>query len=131
LPEVKKFRYASISDQAIRLLRNFENPWEPTIQDAIRTRADLVCFSGDKLFGGPQAGLIVGKRKFISQLLKDPLYRAFRLDKIALCLLERTLLSHLSGRLTPCWEMASIPIDELANRAQKISSLMGILEFDR
>ena len=95
---------------------------EPTIQSAVRTGADLVCFSGDKLLGGPQAGLIIGKKKIIASLLKDPIYRAFRLDKLALGLLERTLLAHLNGQKAPCWEMASIPIAELSKRADEIIS---------
>jgi len=93
---------------------------EPSILSAIRTGADLVCFSSDKLLGGPQAGLIVGKEKMIVALLKDPLYRAFRLDKLTIGLLEATLLAHLRGEPLPCWEMASMERDELRARADGI-----------
>jgi L-seryl-tRNA(Ser) seleniumtransferase len=93
---------------------------EPNVSQAVRTGADLVCFSGDKLLGGPQAGLIVGREKLISAIMKDPLYRAFRLDKLAIGLLEATLLAHLRGEPLPCWEMASIERDELRARADEI-----------
>jgi L-seryl-tRNA(Ser) seleniumtransferase len=93
---------------------------EPTVSSAVRTGADLVCFSGDKLLGGPQAGLIVGKEKKIAALLKDPLYRAFRLDKLAIGLLETTLLAHLRGEPLPCWEMAAISQDQLRKRCDEI-----------
>jgi L-seryl-tRNA(Ser) seleniumtransferase len=93
---------------------------EPTISSAVRTGADLVCFSGDKLLGGPQAGLIVGRGKMILALLADPLYRAFRLDKLAIGLLESTLLAHLRGEPLPCWEMASYAVEELKARADEV-----------
>ena len=94
---------------------------EPTLGAAIRSHADLVCFSGDKLLGGPQAGMIVGPQKLISSLLKDPLYRALRLDKLTIGLLEKTLLSHLNGTDSiPIWEMAELAIDELKKRADEI-----------
>jgi L-seryl-tRNA(Ser) seleniumtransferase len=93
---------------------------EPSISSAVRTGADLVCFSGDKLLGGPQGGLIVGKEKLISRLSKDPLYRAFRLDKLSIGLLEATLLSHLRGEPLPCWEMANLTVAQLKTRADEI-----------
>ncbi|OGC90089.1 MAG: L-seryl-tRNA(Sec) selenium transferase [candidate division Zixibacteria bacterium RBG_16_53_22] len=93
---------------------------EPSVSSAIRTGADLVCFSGDKLLGGPQAGLIAGKEKMISNLLNDPLYRAFRLDKLTIGLLEATLQAHLRGESLPCWEMASAEREELRARADEI-----------
>jgi len=98
---------------------------EPSVPSAVRTGVDLVCFSGDKLLGGPQAGLIVGKEKRISELLKDPLYRAFRLDKLAIGLLETTLLSYLCGEPLPCWEMASLTPEQLQLRADEIVSTVG------
>ncbi len=96
---------------------------EEDIAGAVRTGADLVCFSGDKLLGGPQAGLIVGKKKYIAALLKDPLYRVVRPDKLVIGLLEKTLLGYLADNANnPCWEMASCSIDELKKRADKIIS---------
>jgi L-seryl-tRNA(Ser) seleniumtransferase len=94
---------------------------EPDIMTGVRTGADLVCFSGDKLFGGPQAGLIVGKQKYINALLKDPLYRVMRPDKLTLGLIEKTLLSYLKNDSnTINWSMASISINTLKKRANKI-----------
>jgi L-seryl-tRNA(Ser) seleniumtransferase len=98
---------------------------EPTVSAAIRTGADLVCFSGDKLLGGPQAGLIVGQQKLISGLLKDPLYRTYRLDKLTIGLLERALLAHLRGRPLPCWEMAAFPIAELQRISEEVASTIA------
>ncbi len=98
---------------------------EPTVFSAMRSGADVVCFSGDKLLGGPQAGLIIGREKIIGALLKDPLYRAFRLDKLTIGLLEQTLLRHLRGEPLPCWEMASRPVDELMRKAEEIASAVG------
>jgi L-seryl-tRNA(Ser) seleniumtransferase len=98
---------------------------EPSATNAVRTRVDLVCFSGDKLLGGPQAGLIVGRQKMITALMADPLYRALRPDKLAIGLLERTLLSYLNkANNLPCWEMASLPVDALKKGAEEIVSLI-------
>ncbi len=94
---------------------------EPDIKSCVRTKADLICFSGDKLLGGPQAGLIVGKKKYISSLLKDPLYRVVRPDKLTIGLMEKTLLGLLRGKYhNPCWEMASLSVDTLKKRARSI-----------
>ncbi len=71
---------------------------EPRVRDAVESGIDLVLFSGDKLLGGPQAGLIVGKRARVEQMRKNPIYRAVRLDKVALAGLETTLELYLSGR---------------------------------
>ena len=82
---------------------------EPRLRDAVESGIDLVLFSGDKLLGGPQAGLIVGKRARIEQLRKNPIYRAVRLDKVALAGLETTLELYLSGRA-----------DEIPSRARML-----------
>ncbi|UCC81053.1 MAG: L-seryl-tRNA(Sec) selenium transferase [Candidatus Zixiibacteriota bacterium] len=94
---------------------------EPDIIGAVRTGADLVCFSGDKLLGGPQAGLIVGKRKYVSSLLKDPLYRVVRPDKLTIGLMEKTILGYMTGKdENPCWELANLSSDSLKKRAEMI-----------
>ncbi|MFT5285432.1 MAG: L-seryl-tRNA(Ser) seleniumtransferase [Planctomycetota bacterium] len=73
-------------------------PDEPLVRDSVESGLDAVSFSGDKLLGGPQAGLIVGKRDAIRALRSNPMYRALRLDKVGLAGLEKTLELHLAGR---------------------------------
>ncbi|MFQ6674318.1 MAG: L-seryl-tRNA(Sec) selenium transferase [Fidelibacterota bacterium] len=75
-------------------LRRVNFPYEPVISEALKKGADLVTFSGDKLLGGPQAGLICGKKRLVSALHKNPLYRAVRCDKVTLSLMEQTLRTY-------------------------------------
>jgi L-seryl-tRNA(Ser) seleniumtransferase len=93
---------------------------EPTIQQSISKGADLAFFSGDKLLGGPQAGIIVGKKAYIDILKKHPLVRAMRIDKTRLAGLSATLIHYLKGEaLTaiPVWQMISMPLNEIHRRA--------------
>ena len=102
---------------------DFELAHEPTVFEAVSADADLVCFSGDKLLGAPQAGIILGKRRYIDILKKHPLHRALRLDKMFLAGLERVLLYYLKGEATqkiPAWQMISTPLEVLQKRAEKI-----------
>jgi L-seryl-tRNA(Ser) seleniumtransferase len=101
---------------------DFELAHEPTAFEALSSGADLVCFSGDKLLGAPQAGIILGVKKYIDILKKHPLHRALRLDKMFLAGLERVLLHYLRGQATekiPVWQMISAP---LRTRAEKIKA---------
>ncbi len=97
---------------------------EPMVQEMIRSGADLVCFSGDKLLGGPQGGIICGRKEYISQIRKDPFYRIFRVGKITLSLLQSTLLFYLQGRTIqeiPIWKMISLSGQEIKRRSQALA----------
>ncbi|MDD3656953.1 MAG: L-seryl-tRNA(Sec) selenium transferase [Atribacterota bacterium] len=97
---------------------------EPMVQEMIRSGADLVCFSADKLLGGPQGGIICGRREYINQIRKDPLYRVFRVGKITLSLLQSTLLFYLQGRIIqeiPVWKMISLSGQEIKRRSQALA----------
>lgn len=94
---------------------------EPMVQESIRDGADLVCFSGDKLLGGPQAGLIVGRADLVTKLKKHPLARAIRADKLCLAALTVTLIHYLKDeavREIPVWRMISTKPAELEERAR-------------
>ncbi len=94
---------------------------EPDIRSAVKSGVDLVCFSGDKLLGGPQAGIIVGKKKYIAMLNKHPLYRPVRPDKLCLCALEQTLHSYILGNETALiGKLMKCSIDILQERAARI-----------
>ena len=87
----------------------------------MRRGVDLVCFSGDKLFGGPQAGIIVGRKRMIDALKREPLFRALRCDKLILSALESTVDTYLRGDTRiPVVEMMQVGNDELRGRAERI-----------
>jgi len=94
--------------------------YEPTVQEALAQGADVLCFSGDKLLGGPQAGIIVGKRRFIETIRKHPLYRALRLDKLSLAALMATLQLYLDENYDeiPTLAMLNAKEHELRNKAE-------------
>ncbi len=94
---------------------------EPVVREIVEQGVDVVSFSGDKLLGSVQAGLIVGKHVIVSRLRKHPLYRALRSDKIRLAALEATLASHQRDPAhVPVMQMLSLTADELARRAQSM-----------
>src|SRR6266481_8998367 len=72
---------------------------EPTAAEVLKAGADVVCFSGDKLFGGPQSGIVVGKKRFITALKREPLFRALRCDKLCLAALQTTVDLHLDQKI--------------------------------
>lgn len=95
---------------------------EPTPREELANGADLVCFSGDKLFGGPQAGIICGKKRFISALKREPIFRALRCDKLCLAALQATTDHHLNSDVSgiPALALLRIPKDDLRARAANI-----------
>src|SRR2546421_6316696 len=95
---------------------------EPTPAEILKAGADLVCFSGDKLFSGPQAGIIIGKKRFIEALKREPLFRALRCDKLTFAALQTTVDLHLNQVTSevPALALLQIPKDELRARAAAI-----------
>jgi L-seryl-tRNA(Ser) seleniumtransferase len=95
---------------------------EPTPAEVLKSGVDLVCFSGDKLFGGPQAGVIAGKKTLVAGLKHEPLFRALRCDKLCLAALQATVDLHLNQRIAdiPTLELFQISEDELRTRAAAI-----------
>jgi L-seryl-tRNA(Ser) seleniumtransferase len=101
---------------------------EPTIQESIKSGADIVTFSGDKLLGGPQAGLIIGRKILIEQLKGHPLARALRPDKLCIAGLSVTLKQYRDEQALdkiPVWQMIAMPLDVIKNRAQAWQTVLG------
>ncbi|MBL8067287.1 MAG: L-seryl-tRNA(Sec) selenium transferase [Armatimonadetes bacterium] len=105
-------------------------PKERTIREAVADGADLVLASGDKLLGGPQAGLIVGKSDFVAQCKRHPLARAFRVDKLTLAGLEATLRLYFEGseHEIPVWESCSRELASIRRDCQRLKSAWGVGE---
>ena len=98
---------------------------EPMVQKSVAAGVALAFFSGDKLLGGPQAGIIVGKKEYVDKLRRHPLARAVRIDKIRLAGLIATLIHYLRGEATstiPIWRMISANLNEIDARAQKLAA---------
>ncbi len=103
---------------------------EPTVRQSVAAGAGLVFFSGDKLVGGPQAGIIVGQKRYIDKLKKHPLARAARIDKIRLAGLAATLIHYLKGEAVakiPVWSMIATPVTDIQRRARKWAAVLGDL----
>jgi L-seryl-tRNA(Ser) seleniumtransferase len=99
---------------------------EPTAREALAAGADLVCFSGDKLLGGPQAGIVVGRADLVERLRRHPLQRALRIDKLSLAALEGTLLLHLDApERIPVVRMLAQDADAVRSRAERLASATG------
>jgi L-seryl-tRNA(Ser) seleniumtransferase len=105
----------------LRDLRRHGLKEEGTVQEALRDGADLVCASGDKLLGGPQAGLLVGRAAIVERLRRNPLARALRVDKTILAALEAVLLAHVRGEeeAVPAMRMIALGPEALDRRAKR------------
>jgi L-seryl-tRNA(Ser) seleniumtransferase len=110
-------------------LRKYGVVDEPVVREIVESGVDVVSFSGDKLLGSAQAGLIVGKQSVVSQLRKHPLYRALRSDKLRLAALEATLVSHrrdVGDVEVPVIQMLSLSADELEQRARSLAEGLNV-----
>ena len=101
---------------------------EPSVRESLEAGADLVCFSGDKLLGGPQAGIVVGRAELVERLRRHPLQRAVRADKLTLAALEGTLALYLDPERAfgeiPVLRMAAEPADTVKARAERLAELV-------
>jgi L-seryl-tRNA(Ser) seleniumtransferase len=104
---------------------------EPMPNETLKRGVDLVCFSGDKLLGGPQAGIIAGKARFVAALKREPLFRALRCDKLVLAALAATVEAHLRNdqQHLPILTLLQIPIGELRERGEKLIGRLRDLPF--
>lgn len=97
---------------------------EPTVLDAVNDGADVVLFSGDKLLGGPQGGILIGKKEYIDRMKKHPLARAFRVDKMTLAAMEATFFEYLdmenAKKTIPVLQMITVSGEELQNKADRL-----------
>ena len=110
-----------VGSGALVATENFGLAHEPTPQESVAAGVGLTFFSGDKLLGGPQAGIVVGTRELVGRLERHPLARAFRIDKMSLASLIATLTHYLKGeaeREIPIWRMMSAPLQILQERAE-------------
>ena len=102
---------------------------EPSARDSLAAGADLACFSGDKLLGGPQAGVIVGRAELVEKLRRHPLQRALRADKLTLAALEGTLRLYLdperAAREIPVLRMLGDDLGAVRARAERLAGLVG------
>ncbi len=119
-----------VHDVGSGLLHDRAEPWlaeEPSVTGSLRAGADLVLCSGDKLLGGPQAGLLFGRADLVEACRHHPLSRALRLDKLRIAALVATLESHLRGRLEelPIWRMLLSDVSEVDQRAQRLAERLG------
>jgi L-seryl-tRNA(Ser) seleniumtransferase len=100
------------------------------VQESVSLGVGLACFSGDKLVGGPQAGIIVGRKHLVDRLKKHPMARAVRIDKTRMAGLAVTLVAYLKGEAVqriPIWQMIAAPPQEMERRAERWAQVLGDL----
>ena len=109
-------------------LRPWGFPYEPTVPEVVASGVDLVSFSGDKLLGGPQAGIVVGKRAIVARLKKNPWNRALRIDKFTIAALEATLTAYEAGaarEAVPTLRLLTEPLAAVTARARRVLRGLG------
>jgi L-seryl-tRNA(Ser) seleniumtransferase len=109
-------------------LRPWGLPYEPTVPEVVGSGVDIVSFSGDKLLGGPQAGIVVGARALVGRLKKNPLNRALRIDKFTIAALEATLHAYDDGtalETVPTLRMLTEPLASIRGRARRLLKRLG------
>lgn len=133
----KKYRLPVIEDLGSGVfidLSKFGMTYEPTVMDSLKNGADIVTFSGDKMLGGPQAGIIVGKKEYIEKMKKNQLTRALRVDKLTICSLEAILRMYLDEDIAlenvPTLKMLLYTYDELTQRAENLFNKIDNLNLD-
>ncbi|MBM7613856.1 L-seryl-tRNA(Sec) selenium transferase [Alkaliphilus hydrothermalis] len=109
-------------------LQKYGLTYEPTVQDSVKAGVDIITFSGDKLLGGPQAGIIIGSKKWIEKMKKNPLTRAFRVDKLTMAALEATLKYYLDEeeaiKKLPTLRMITETIEPIHQRAVALLNII-------
>jgi L-seryl-tRNA(Ser) seleniumtransferase len=121
----KLLLYEDAGSGALIDLTDYGIEGEPVIRKSIDEGVDIVTFSGDKLLGGPQAGLIVGRADLIEKMRQKPLYRALRADKLRLAALEATLESYSRGELMPSLAMIASPAKQILSRSQAFADRLN------
>ncbi|MCL5774106.1 MAG: L-seryl-tRNA(Sec) selenium transferase [Firmicutes bacterium] len=109
-------------------------PEEPDVKEVVASGMDIVCFSGDKILGGAQAGIIVGRKDLIKTMSRNPLMRALRVDKLIISVLETTLYHYLIGdyeEKVPAFKLLSTSLEELKRKAKKLAEAVGKIIGDR
>lgn len=122
---------SGLLDERVPWLEGPPPPWlagEPGVRQALESGADLVLFSGDKLLGGPQAGLIVGREDLVRHLARHPAARALRIDGSTAAAVAATLTAYLAGQAPelPLWRMATLPVEQVEQRARRLLEDTGV-----